>query len=61
MTKKLSRIKFSDFSTIDELTYFLIENDIDQLEDDDKNKYSISDIHIVWNKYKDVFKRKFEK
>lgn len=61
MTKKLSKIKFSDFSTIDELIYYLIENDIDKLIDENANEFTISDIDYIWEKYKDIFKRKFEK
>lgn len=60
MIKKISRIKFSDFQTQDDLIYYLIENDIHQLIDDNEVKFNLSDITEIWKKYKDNFKRKFD-
>lgn len=62
MTKKkrISSIKFSDFQTCDELSYFLIENDISSLVDVDEREYGLTDLNEVWKKHKDNFKRKFE-
>ena len=61
MQKKINRIKFSDFQTIDDLIYYLIENDITSLIDDEEIVYSISEIDEVWDKFRDNFKRKFDK
>ncbi len=61
MIKKISKIKFSDFQTQDDLIYYLIENDINELIDEENNSFTISDINELWEKYKDQFKRKFEK
>ncbi len=48
MTKKISKIKFSDFQTQDDLIYYLIENDIDELVDEENNSFTISDINELW-------------
>ena len=58
MDKKISRINFKDFNKIDELVQFLIENDINVLVDEEGKKFTISDIDLVWLKYKIVFNEK---
>mgnify|MGYP003473593958 len=58
MEKQIKRINFKDFNKIDELVQFLIENDINVLIDEEGDKFSISDIDLVWSKYKIVFNEK---
>lgn len=60
MTKKISKIKFNDFSNESDFFEYLIQNDILWLEDQNGNKIHYSQANEVWEENKPEDLKKFK-
>lgn len=61
MIIKLSKIKFKDFRTCQDLIDFCVENNVESIENDFEPEphphYSLSDLFEVWDNFNELFQK----